>query len=246
MPNYGFICEGCAHSFDKLLSIKDRELPLNECCPQCGENKIQKDYGQMRQALASDTQLNANTATGGKWNELMSRMKGGLAKRYHQNLDSASANTGRSWPRLTFKQFINESSSGGSDHVTGPLEFNPEKEEYREVPIPDPTAPGGFRFQKIKTGKVSREYQLALANSPSETDRLNVDGVKPEETKFEPEEELKPVVSGGRFKEFAKKTSGQARIHNLTSGEHAGFFSLTPEAIRFANPYNMVKQPGRN
>jgi putative FmdB family regulatory protein len=97
MPNYGFICEGCNHSFDKLLSIQDRELPLNECCPQCGENKIIKDFGSMRQSLTADTNLNANTATGGRWNELMSRMKGGLAKRYHSNLDAASANTGRSW-----------------------------------------------------------------------------------------------------------------------------------------------------
>ena len=97
MPNYGFICEGCNHSFDKLLSIQDRELPLNESCPQCGENKIIKDFGSMRQSLTADTNLNANTATGGRWNELMTRMKGGLAKRYHSNLDAASANTGRSW-----------------------------------------------------------------------------------------------------------------------------------------------------
>jgi len=97
MPNYGFICEGCNHSFDKILPIKDRELPLNEDCPQCGEKKVNKDYGSMKQSLTADTLLNANTATGGKWNELMSRMKGGLAKRYHANLDGASKNTGRSW-----------------------------------------------------------------------------------------------------------------------------------------------------
>lgn len=97
MPNYGFTCEGCAHSFDKLLSINERDMPLKEACPSCGQHKITKDYGSMRQALSSDATLDANKATGGKWNELMSRMKGGLAKRYHENLDTASSRNGRLW-----------------------------------------------------------------------------------------------------------------------------------------------------
>lgn len=97
MPNYGFICEGCNHSFEKLLSINDREIPLNEDCPQCSEKKIVKDFGSMKQSLNSDSLLNANKATGGRWNELMSRMKRGMPKRYHENLDAASRNTGRRW-----------------------------------------------------------------------------------------------------------------------------------------------------
>lgn len=97
MPNYGFTCESCSRSFDKLLSINEREQPLKEACPSCGEHKIIKDYGSMKQSMSSDTTLNANKATGGKWNELMSRMKKGLPKRYHENLDRASSATGRSW-----------------------------------------------------------------------------------------------------------------------------------------------------
>lgn len=97
MPNYGFICEGCNHSFEKLLSINEREIPLSEDCPQCGEKKIIKDYGSMKQSLNSDSLLNANRATGGKWNELMTRMKSGIPKRYHNTLDAASKNTGRRW-----------------------------------------------------------------------------------------------------------------------------------------------------
>jgi putative FmdB family regulatory protein len=97
MPNYGFICEGCDHSFDMLLSISDREKPLKEKCPSCGKKKVSKDYGTMRQALSSDATLNANKATGGKWNELMKRMKNGIPKRYHSNLDTASSRTGRTW-----------------------------------------------------------------------------------------------------------------------------------------------------
>lgn len=97
MPNYGFICEGCNHSFEKFLNINERELPLKDSCPSCGEVKIKKDFGSMRQSLTSDTNLNANAATGGRWNELMSRMKKKVPKRYHSNLDSASARTGKRW-----------------------------------------------------------------------------------------------------------------------------------------------------
>lgn len=97
MPNYGFICEDCSHQFESLLSINDREIPLHENCPKCGQRKVTKDYGSMKQSLSSDNTFNANKATGGKWNELMSRMKKGVPKRYHENLDSASARTGRSW-----------------------------------------------------------------------------------------------------------------------------------------------------
>lgn len=97
MPNYGFICEQCTHSFEKLLSISDREIPLKEPCPNCGESKIIKDYGSMRQSLSSDSNLNPNTATGGQWNELMSRMKSGISKRHHENLDQATSRTGRTW-----------------------------------------------------------------------------------------------------------------------------------------------------
>ena len=97
MPNYGFICNGCNHTFDMLLSISDRDNPLKENCPSCGQKKVNKDYGSMKQSLSSDHNLNPNTATGGKWNELMSRMKNGIPKRYHENLDSASKRTGRTW-----------------------------------------------------------------------------------------------------------------------------------------------------
>jgi putative FmdB family regulatory protein len=97
MPNYGFVCEGCNHNFDILLPISERDKPLSNPCPSCGGGKIVKDFGSMRQSLSSDSLYNANKATGGQWNELMSRMKNRIPKRYHENLDSASSRTGRKW-----------------------------------------------------------------------------------------------------------------------------------------------------
>lgn len=97
MPNYGFICDNCEHTFDEILSISDRETPLKNPCPSCKKKKIRRQYDSFSQSLASDSTLNANKATGGQWNELMGRMKKGLAKRHHKNLDIASSQTGRHW-----------------------------------------------------------------------------------------------------------------------------------------------------
>jgi putative FmdB family regulatory protein len=97
MPIYGFICDDCGHNFDEMLSIENRERPLSENCPKCSKQKVRRSYDSFSQPIGSDTTLTPNKATGGRWNELMGRMKKGLAKRHHKNLDQASARTGRYW-----------------------------------------------------------------------------------------------------------------------------------------------------
>lgn len=98
MPNYGFICDKCNYSFDEILNINDREFPLSKPCPSCKKKKgVRRQYDSFSQTIGADANLTANTATGGKWNELMGRMKKGISKRYHKNLDIASSQTGRQW-----------------------------------------------------------------------------------------------------------------------------------------------------
>lgn len=97
MPTYEFSCEKCKHTFDLYLKIEEREKPLSEPCPECNAKKVTRNYNNYTQAITSDTTFNANKATGGRWNELMGRMKKGIAKRYHKNLDIASSQTGRHW-----------------------------------------------------------------------------------------------------------------------------------------------------
>jgi len=98
MPMYGFICNKCNHSFEQFASINEREIPLSEPCPNCKKKKgIQRSFDGFSQAVGSDANLTPNKATGGQWNELMGRMKKGVAKRHHKNLDQASSNTGRYW-----------------------------------------------------------------------------------------------------------------------------------------------------
>jgi putative FmdB family regulatory protein len=94
MPNYEFICEDCGHSFCRLLSIDNRNTPLDEGCEKCNSKSINKEYS-INPLILSDNTMTANKKTGGQWNELMSKMKSGMPKRYHERLDIASSRTSR-------------------------------------------------------------------------------------------------------------------------------------------------------
>ena len=98
MPTYDFACKKCNHNFDLYLKIEEREKPLSEPCPKCNKKKsVYRNYNDYTQSIGADATLNENKVTGGRWNELMGRMKKGIAKRYHKNLDAASNQTGRYW-----------------------------------------------------------------------------------------------------------------------------------------------------
>jgi putative FmdB family regulatory protein len=97
MPSYGFRCEGCENRFDEFLSMEERDLPLKKACPTCKKKKVVREFNSYTQNIGSDATLTPNKATGGQWNELMGRMKKGVAKRYHKNLDIASSQTGKYW-----------------------------------------------------------------------------------------------------------------------------------------------------
>jgi len=98
MPNYGFICNKCEHRFEEFLLMEKRNAPLKRKCPSCSEKKsVVKDFGETRSTLGADATMNANTVTGGKWNELMSRMKRRMGKKYNDVYDTASKKTGRHW-----------------------------------------------------------------------------------------------------------------------------------------------------
>mgnify|MGYP003346952162 CR=1 FL=1 len=46
MPLYDFHCTKCDHVFSKILSMSDRDIPLTEPCPSCGESgAINKVFG---------------------------------------------------------------------------------------------------------------------------------------------------------------------------------------------------------
>lgn len=49
MPLYSFKCEACGEEFDDVRTIDDRNKPLEEACPNCGESgRIQRQLSSAR------------------------------------------------------------------------------------------------------------------------------------------------------------------------------------------------------
>jgi putative FmdB family regulatory protein len=97
MPNYAFICDACGDRFEKFLPVSGREAPLNESCTKCNHQSIRRNYDNQTVSLAADMLVTPNSKTGGAWNELMTKMKKGLPKSTHSNLDRASDRSLRRW-----------------------------------------------------------------------------------------------------------------------------------------------------
>lgn len=98
MPSYEFNCTKCNKIWDEFLNVSDREAPISKACPHCKKKKcVQKHWMGTSLAISSDATLTPNKATGGRWNDLMAKMKSGLPKRYARRLDKPNNMSGRSW-----------------------------------------------------------------------------------------------------------------------------------------------------
>ena len=97
MPNYSYMCENCNEKWDCLLSINERDKPTKNPCPKCKAKKVTRDWSDNSLSISADATLTPNKATGGRWNELMSKMKAGMPKRYGRNLDSPNNMSGKRW-----------------------------------------------------------------------------------------------------------------------------------------------------
>ena len=99
MPTYNYECTKCNHLFEQVETISNRNAPCEKPCPKCKEIGVEKSWIGQTPGLGADTTLNPNKATGGAWNELTAKMKRGMPKRYHKNIDRASNATGSRWER---------------------------------------------------------------------------------------------------------------------------------------------------
>ena len=98
MPNYAFICNGCDHTFDEMLSLSDREIPCKKACPKCKKKKVQRDWQASTPTLAIDATLTPKKVVGSHFKDVIDRIKnnGQVPKRFHAKLDaSANMNAGR-------------------------------------------------------------------------------------------------------------------------------------------------------
>ena len=97
MPIYDYRCEKCDMIWEESLPVSKRLQPTKKYCPHCEEKKCVVKHVGGFPGLATDATLTADKATGGKWSELMNKMKGGISDKYKPNLDTASQRTGARW-----------------------------------------------------------------------------------------------------------------------------------------------------
>ena len=88
MPIYEYQCESCSHSFESFLSMSNMNEPLNEPCPECGKNEVNKRVSKTTMGV------DMNLKTPGWFKDKMDNLKKKVPKRFHNNLDQAAHRTG--------------------------------------------------------------------------------------------------------------------------------------------------------
>lgn len=95
MPIYAYACTSCNHKFEEFRRMAESDAPCSEACPSCGKDGVTRDIGACGNVfIDADHVPTPNEATGGDWDRLMSKIKKGVPKRFHDNLDRSSENKG--------------------------------------------------------------------------------------------------------------------------------------------------------
>lgn len=75
MPTYEFICSACQKTFEKQLKIADRELPINQPCPECkAEGTVARHYGNTSIEWSDPWQLGRKKPPS-DWREFINKLK---------------------------------------------------------------------------------------------------------------------------------------------------------------------------
>lgn len=92
MPVYEYRCDGCGEKFERVLSVSQREAPLQEKCGGCGKKKVVRDY-----ATPPVMGVDATKGPGSDFKALMNKIKRGQPKSTHERLEKAASLRGRKY-----------------------------------------------------------------------------------------------------------------------------------------------------
>ena len=96
MPTYDYRCGACKHIFEAFHLMNEDDTPSKKPCPECGKKEVTKAVSKPA-GLGADHNITPDKKTGGKWSEMMGRIKKGLPERYRPKIDRATDRTGRRW-----------------------------------------------------------------------------------------------------------------------------------------------------
>ena len=86
MPMYDYRCDKCNKLWEENLSMSNSNKPCENPCPYCqAEGFVKKHVGGFP-AMAVDTTMTADKKTGGRWSEIMNKIKDATPDRHHDNL----------------------------------------------------------------------------------------------------------------------------------------------------------------
>lgn len=95
MPLYDYRCEKCDMLWEENLSMSERDAPCNKKCPHCNKKGGVKKHVGGFPSVGVDATMTADKKTGGRWGEIMNKIKDGTPTRYHDNLNHNM--TGTKW-----------------------------------------------------------------------------------------------------------------------------------------------------
>jgi len=76
--------------------MAEREAPVSLPCPHCGKKKVFKTMEGCLPGLGADATLTPDKASGGRWKEVIEKVKAGVPKRLHKNVEG-SGGAGQRW-----------------------------------------------------------------------------------------------------------------------------------------------------
>jgi len=98
MPSYNYECDKCKKLWDDIRSIAERDKPTKEPCPYCKKKGgVRKSWEGCTPGLGADHTLTPDKATGGRWSELMSKIKRGQPKSMRSRWDKGNNASGHRW-----------------------------------------------------------------------------------------------------------------------------------------------------
>ena len=96
MPNYNYECSKCEMVWDEIHPIADKDKPTTLPCPHCKKKKcVTKSWKDCTPGLGADWTLTPDKATGGRWSELMTKIKSGMPKHAQSRFDQGNNMRGR-------------------------------------------------------------------------------------------------------------------------------------------------------
>ena len=96
MPTYNYSCSNCNKLWEEMHTIAERESPCSKPCPHCRKKKVFKTMEGCLPGLGADATLTPDKASGGRWSEVISRIKSKVPKRLHKNVEG-SGGSGQRW-----------------------------------------------------------------------------------------------------------------------------------------------------